>query len=541
MRINGGEVAVVLLSSVEFWFGAAMLCILQYEKFLSIDGSNPALPSWVSTLASLRTRDFVSRRAFVSVCILYLCSTIILYLVLCMIAPDIIAGWGRISGDPNPGELASSVPYPLYIAAALAGLGQPSVPLTSSIAKAHKDIFHHIIGVPGRIAEVANYYSNQILARAQSAESADSERERLRIEIKKLTSPAFYQEIEGFSDTIFYQNKILDILTDDDNMLTPGADTSIGKLRDTISKLVFVAALATTREGGLQALSSLANALNVRPFPIPPPVSPGIAYTLVLSLLLCVILWFVLPLLSPFVKQILLPPGRNWPSDTEAASGYILWNVVPILVSVAILLFIAPAQIRGSRGFTENLNRNAIFLISIVVLVVISDYAQVFYDYSVYSGNYNGSSYLFVMKWFPYNLLHGVIPATVCILIISYVARCNSSDGNGSVRVQKIRTYAEIVIFVGLIATFYSVSRLLFLYNDSVSVARGTLAEMRDKIELDFVVLVAILNIAAAATGFSAAIVVLSSRLGALSGHSDPYPQNGTAQGQTVTPNPNAT
>lgn len=482
------------LHSFEFWFGAVLLLASQVAKFYELNSFDPVFGERSTLIPNLRADDFAGPRAFRGMLFAFLAITFLVYLVLCAASPTLLTGWAEVTdavGDPN--KYSESVPFPLYIAAALMGLTQP-IPGWTTIANLQRNIFHFWIGVPKKVVETAMYLSNQVRDRAHSSGT-------LNAEVEKLTSDAWVRRIDPYADTVFYRQQIERMELDKEAELKEVLSGSNREKKGIIEQLIYAASVATVRESGGKALPRLAEHLDVEMPPAPP--SPrDLGAGALLFIVALTVLWFLIPMLDSFVEQIAGARPRDfWPNTLGLSGQYILSQVVPIFLSVTVMLSMWSSSILTTNDQDTPVegafNRYASLLLAVVIIVITYDYVQAIFDTGYFRRDFTGSTAEFFLTRLPFNVLHSLIAASACFVILLHIGK----NGATASKTEVAASGALLAVVVALVSSFYSEARLLYQYD-----MKGG---------LDFVALVVLLNVLSALLAFAAAIFYFRRRIAA--------------------------
>jgi len=474
-----------LMSSAEFWFGAFVLCTYQIAKFSELNSLDPSFSARSAIIPNLRASDFAGRFLFYGSLIAFLLATFLGYFLLCAASPRLLTGWAKVTGlEGDPEAFVKSVPYPLYIAAAFMGLTQPAIPILSKIGDMQRNIFHAWIGVPKRVVGASTFFSNQILARS-------SDRESLGRELQKLVSDNWLNRIDAYADTVFYRQQISRLKLTDDGQIDDIIKGSKWELKNLIEQLAYAASLATVRESGGKGLLRLAADLGVA---VPTNTAPLKDYLAggVLCLIGMTLLWFLVPMFDRFASSNLQSGEWDfWPDDLQKAAQYLLSHAVPIFIATVITLALWSRRLEaavesgendnGTEGdFVGGLENYAGLILTLVLIIVLYDFAQALYDFGSFQANIARSAYEFIIENVPFYVLHSFVPILACFIILIYVGRL----GNAATRVSPLASAGLLVLVVGFASAFYAMARLYYQFNG----AKG----------LDFIVLVVAVNVTAA-------------------------------------------
>jgi hypothetical protein len=246
----------------------------------------------------------------------------------------------------------------------------------------------------------------------------------------------------------------------------------------------------------------LAKDLGVNPPPTPGPPLTGIITGALCSIVGLTVLWFLIPLAAPIVDWATGDlPIENWPHDEKALrkSGIaLLANVVPILMAVFIVvMFPLPAQDENGTkpSIGALLDQYSGRLLAIMGAVVVFDYLQTLSDFGLNNFKFDGTTLEFFLEWAPFNILHSLISLVVCLIILVHLVRTGPTSELGPV----VRDYVILIATMAAISAFYAQARMYFQYNTPEAI--------------DFLLLVVLLNMAAASIGFVVARSICQRRL----------------------------
>ncbi len=501
-----------LLVSGTFWFGAVILCISQIAKFSELNALDPTLAVQSSALPHLRANDFTGRVVFSGTLAAFLAATLLMYIALCALSPGVLSGWAKVTGIADGEAFVQSVPYPLYITAALLGLSQPGVPALSTLGSFQRNLFHSLIGIPKKVLAISSAFTSEIFARSPNAEA-------IGLELKKLVGDAWIREIGAFADTGFYAGHIVRLGLDKDDQLAEILAGSRRELKTLVGQLVFAASLATVRKSGARGLDDLAEALDVSP-PAPLGLVKDLLAGAVLGVVAMTLLWFAIPMLDGFASRHLTGEFDFWPGDLPGSGQSLLSNAVPILISIAIALAtwsrlsgagLSHAVQAGSTGLpadSRTARKRAVFpqieryaglFLSLVLVVSVFDLAQALYDFGIF-GTRESSAYAFLLNNVPFFILHSFISILCCFVILVFVGRI--VEGGWS---NLIRTVLVLSVVVAVASGFYAQARLVFQFNRTTG--------------FDLIVLLIMVNVTAALVAFATAALFCRRRMEARQGH----------------------
>jgi hypothetical protein len=474
-----------LMSSAEFWFGTFVLCTYQVAKFSELNSLDPSFSARSAIIPNLRASDFAGRFLFYGSLTAFLLATFLGYFLVCAASPRLLAGWAKVTGlQGDPEAFVKSVPYPLYIAAAFMGLTQPAIPILSKIGDMQRNVFHVWMGVPKRVVGTSTFFSNQILARSP-------DREGLGRELQKLVSDSWLNRIDAYADTVFYRQQISRLKLNEDGQIEDIVKGSKWELKNLIEQLVYAASLATVRESGGKGLLRLAADLGAT---IPTNTAPLKDYLAggVLCLIGMTLLWFVVPIFDKFASANLQGGDWDfWPDDLQTTAQYLLSHAVPVFVATVITLTMWSRRLESAGDgneddsrmegeFVSGLENYAGLILTLILIVVLYDFAQALYDFGSFQASIAKSAYEFIVKNVPFYVLHSFVSILACFIILIYVGRL----GNPAARVNTLASAGLLVLVVGFASAFYAMARLYYQFNG----AQG----------LDFIVLVVVVNVTAA-------------------------------------------
>jgi hypothetical protein len=493
-----------VLNSMEFWIGAILLCCFQVGKFSELNTLDEDLKDWPGGVLNLRASDFLGHKSYLGLLALFLLVTFAGFFLACLVAPSLILGWIRITSNddisPKIDEIFRTVPYPLYIAAAFMGLAHQAIPGFSRIANLQRDIFHHVVGVPKIVVATSNYFATQILAQSTS-------RDELAARLKSLAQDSWQVQIEKFADAKFYSAELERLKLEDADAVEEVVAGTPRELRGLVKQLVSIAAIAAVRKSGGTGLENLAKALGVSMPERNQVEANGLIAGILLSILGLTVLWFTIPVVEPIVDAA---TGnleiKFWPLGPDALYScgiYLLCNVVPVLLAIVILVVFLPMVSKDSAGNT-NLNvsfeRNAYVLLAAMLAVILFDYVQAISDAGLVGGdylaNFNATTARLVVSWFPYFLLHSAVVVAICFMIVVNISRRNAMN-NG---IHRFFYYVLVLLSAGLLSALYAEARLYYQFQRPGAI--------------DYIILIALLNMAAASIAWEVARFVYNRRIG---------------------------
>jgi hypothetical protein len=255
------------------------------------------------------------------------------------------------------------------------------------------------------------------------------------------------------------------------------------ELKSLIEQLVYAASLATVRESGGKGLLRLAADLGVT---VPTNAAPLKDYLAgaVLCLIGMTLLWFLIPMFDQFAKANLQHEDADfWPNDLQTTAQYLLSNAIPVFMAAVITLAMWSRRLersdeerdgsdRPDGEFIGQLESYSGLLLTLVLIVVLYDFAQALYDFGSFKAEVAKSAYEFIIKNVPFYVLHSFVPILASFVILIYVGRLNTP------------TVGLVVAVVGFASGFYAIARLYYQFG----VTQG----------LDFIVIVVAVNVTAA-------------------------------------------
>jgi hypothetical protein len=485
------------MSSVEFWFGAAVLCTYQVAKFNELSALDPALSARFADIPGLRANDLAGRSVFATMLTVFLAVSFVIYFLLCYASPTVLLGWARVSGATDTSALETflkDIPYPLYIAAAFMGLTQPAVPIFSNLGNMQRNLFHAWMGVPRRVVNASNHFANQILARSPNARQRGEE-------IARLASDPWMERIDAYADTVFYGYHLHRLKLDNEAERRDLLNSSERELRNLLGQLVYAASIATVRESGTRSLDRLAADLKVST-----PPKEGSAKDLLAGAILFVFgitfLWFLIPMFHGLSVRLLSAGTVDlWPKDLAGSGQYVMAQAVPMFLATAIAMSAWASAVRRAaeapvpapittRSIEAHLQRYGGVFATILAVILLYDLCQAFFDYGNLGKDFQQGFWVFVVGQLPFFLLHSFISVVMCFVLLLYVDRIGvpASGPHAGIAV------LTMTIGVALASAFYAVSRTEFRLEAS-SEGAG----------VDFTVLVVLINVAAALLSFATA------------------------------------
>ncbi len=492
---------IALLSSPAFWCGAAVLAFSQIGKFceFSAPQNTPSTPR-SNLMLQLRPRDFTDGWTFNTGLVAFLIASLLVYTLLCSVPPSVLQGWMTIAGgDAEQSKLTDPSIFPLFVAAMMVGLTQP-FPGLDRIANFQKEVFHRWIGIPERVARIAAHFTDQILARSDTPEALVGELERM-------LSDQWIHRIGGFADTSFYFDCLTQMKLDRPAELDEIRHGSAREKRFIVQDLTFAAAVATVKSGGGRALPKLARALDVS---MPDCQKQPKAWSsgILLFLLCAVVLWVVLPMASTLALVDDLLGVREswdfWPASPAMSGLYLLANYVPLFLAVVGANMLALERLSSGAEARDHsvsaiVERYALPIIAVVVLIVLYDYAQALMDRGVFAGAYDGSIWTFIFRRLPFFCLHAMAPAIAALTLIVFTLR---ADLRATLRDRIVWAFG-LGVLTGLVSYFYALGRLEFQFRAPPDVGR------------DYVWLIVTLHVIAALVAFAAVNLAIRRRTGA--------------------------
>jgi hypothetical protein len=135
---------------------------------------------------------------------------------------------------------------------------------------------------------------------------------------------------------------------------------------------------------------------------------------------------------------------------------------------------------RPDGEFIGQLESYSGLLLTLVLIVVLYDFAQALYDFGSFKAEVAKSAYEFIIKNVPFYVLHSFVPILASFVILIYVGRLNTPE----TRLNMLATVGLVVAVVGFASGFYAIARLYYQFG----VTQG----------LDFIVIVVAVNVTAA-------------------------------------------
>ena len=484
-----------ILSSADFWFGAAVIGAYQFAKFREISIADPDLAARQAHIPNLQARDFAGRPTFFLALGAFLAAIFVTYFVLCSVSPAILEGLAKMSGATESSDLdqfVDSVHYPLYIAAAFIGFTQPGIPFLSNIGNVQRDLFHTWIGVPRRVMTTSTFFANQLLAR-----SADSN--ALGKQIRPLVSDGWLERIDDYADTDFYRAQLARLKLDDEAEIEEALKGSQRELKSLTRQLVDIAAVACVREGGMGSLSRLADDLGVATEDDPDLAKAFLAGG-ILFLIGMTLLWNVIPLFDGVAARFLGAEEFDlWPHNLNFSGQYLISQAGPIFfastaATAAWLSAFRRSRSHGGRiqsppSLVAHFSRYAGLFAWIVIGIVVFDLFQAFFDYGFYKKGAASGFWIFIPANLPFYLLHSFISLFVCFVILLHL---DEEAEQQSWRA--LSMLAFLALGAGIFSVLYTAARIQFSFEKEFG-AYG----------LDMAVLIAAINISAAMLAFTIA------------------------------------
>lgn len=450
------------LQQQSFLVGAALVLIYQAAKFSQLNLADPITNRYIALLPGTSVRDFAGPYAYHIALTAFLLVTLLAYFLFCSISPDILAGAGRLFGNPNTAKLMEGVPYPLYIAALFMGLTQPIIPMLSKFADAQRDFFHGRIAVPTRVIDVSESLVNAIETRAGTS------KKRLAVEVRHLAGGEFVAILQNHGDVAFYRQHLETLGVGDESALNKVLRESSPKdLRGLIRRLVLGALIAVMRRSGPGDLIRVAKALRApdtqRPktkvrFLVASIISSGVLFSVGL-LIIAHVLW----LLNQPVADLF---GRNesnnlWPQNLPNVGMELLTIVPPIFICLLIAVSaLVPREPVSSRqavqpslvaDFVDFFHASAAVLGICIVVSMLIKVGQLFYEYNTFLLPTEARSPSKLVL----PVIQSFIPVIVCLFTTWYLA---SHAREGGRKLSFAGILLAIAGSTGLIAWLYSVT-----------------------------------------------------------------------------------
>ena len=484
-----------LFSSMDFWFGTAVLGAHQIAKFREISIPELQFAARQPLIPNLQTRDFAGKLTFFLALAGFLVATFATYFILCVVSPGILEGWAKVSGAPAGVELTKfvdSVHYPLYIAAAFIGLSQPGMPFLAKIGNMQRNFFHALMGIPRRLVNRSTFFANQILARS----SANKDLAR---ELQLLVSDAWVERIDDYADTDFYRAQLDRLKLVDDADRKEALRGSRRELKNLIQQLVDAASLATVRESGIGSLDRLAADLNVDT-QIEPDIAKAFLAGGILFLIGLTFLWTFIPLLDGLAHH--LTTGRDlWPADLTFSGQYLVAQATPIFLASGVAVATWLTAFRRSDaanrsgapltpGLAAHFNRYAGVFAWVVIGVVVFDLFQAFFDYGFFKEGVAAGFLAFIPANLPFYLLHSFVSLVICFALLFYM---DSREERMTWKTAPV--LGLLMLAVALISLLYTAARVQFGMKDMPFGPNG----------VDMAVLIGLINVSAAVLAFACA------------------------------------
>lgn len=495
-RLSCSRQMIELFTSGAFWFGLILLLASQASKFFELNSSHRIFSSKLALPAKLQANDFAGPWAFRGMLILFLVSSVALYIFLCSIAPALISGWLKIVGSNAPVE-HDSIIYPLYISGALVGLTQP-IPGIVRITNLQKDFFHHFIGVPGNVVNVSTHFVVNIFTRCKNSTDLNNQ-------LKTLLGDQWLSDLGKFADTLYYKQYVEHIELKTETEIKEVLAGSDREKKLVIDGLVLSACVATTRKIGGKGLSRLSTLLGIS-LPTPSPGLRVYASPFLLYLVSLIALLFIIPLAQGFIVKILGHETEFWPTSLKYSAQFVSTQALPLFFSAIIGIIWTQGLTNRSQSvenfnFREMIYLNAGLLLFIFGVVMIYDYCQAIFDTGLLKDDYDGEIIDFIFDRAPFFLLHSLVSIFAVLIIVSYIEKKASSPNNTN-----FGNWILITIGVAFsISLFYSVARLELHYRQIDGFIKFDGA--------DFVILIVSINIISAVLAFVGANFLADRRI----------------------------
>lgn len=486
---------LAILQLPAFWVGAVVFLLSQWGKFCefgSISGNNPdARPTLI---LRLKPRDLTNARTFHGALAAFLIVSFFIYLLLCLLPSGVVGGWIKLeTGKALTTPFEEPQLYPLLVASILIGITQP-IPAFDRIANFQREVFHSWIGIPEMVQDAAATYSQEILARAQSdALLAD--------EIQNILNAKWIAGIGDFSDIRFFNDHLNRVGLDKTISVADVIGGSIREKKFVIQELVLAACIAGVRKSGGASLPKLAAALGVSNVQ---EEVPGLASRLgggLLIVLLCaIVLWPVLPMpmLRDWIQNTFSITNKNfWPQNLYSSGQYIMVNFVPMILSTLIaIVSIRPMDDIDSkeiRSIVQILNRYALTILSIFLLMMVYGYLQALFDIGNSTGTYPYNNLDFIISRIPYFSLQALIPALGAFILTIFLVRPDLRRSSA----EKL-SWAILLVLVAVAASFFNaIVRAQYQFDAG------------NQPQLDFILLIVGLNALSAVVTFLLASLVI--------------------------------
>jgi hypothetical protein len=169
-------------------------------------------------------------------------------------------------------------------------------------------------------------------------------------------------------------------------------------------------------------------------------------------------------------------------------------QTVPLLIAVGLVLYMRrpadPAVLPSGwfDGLAGAFERNLGPLLWAFAAVLVFDYLQLLSEYAARPERAPAEPVAFLAGWAPYHILHAMISVSACFLLLVFM------DTRPGARGGRLVPAAAMVGVVSVAAAFYALARLSFQF------------QLPAAENLDYVVLVIVLNVAAALLGLLAGL-----------------------------------
>ena len=454
-----------ILQDQSFVVGATLIVIYQAAKFTELNLADPITNRYVTLLPDAKVRDFASSWAYHTSLFAFLGVSLVVYLSLCQISPDLFKGATRLLGAGAPSESLQNIPYPLYIAAMFVGLTQPVIPLFSQFVNAQRDFFHDRINVPRRVIDLSESLIHAIEQRS------GTDKRRLANEVRNLASGDFVTTLQSYGDGAYYNLQLEKLaLGDEDALGRTIKGSSTKELRGLIERLVLCALVAAMRRSGPSSLIKVAESLQA---PVPAVTTDNIGYfiasfvssTVLLALALLILANVFSLLVGPVATLFPNQPERLWPEDFSNAIAELWYIVPPIFISLLVaVFFLVPRNRSQSRDpklntesslgaeFVDFFRSSAVVLGTCIAITVLIQIGQWLYEYGISTEQPvpRTASQLFLP------VIQAFISVSVCLFTTWYLVSASTHPPRRGLSFTA--TLLAIVAATALVGFFYEIT-----------------------------------------------------------------------------------